>query len=204
MKILRLLFLLFILTGFSPVVSAQADCLFSMRFYVRDGNGKTPEKFKIKLSGFELVYRNQMNAYAASRLLGAGEKRFAVLTVEAKGFEKFEKQVEIECGFPSYEIKLKAKGTNEQALFEHLAYIRGKVVDVKQEVISGIKVVLTDAQGKRFETTSTENGYFYLDLPSGIYSIEFTGKSDLAAKKYENFQLKKGFNKLDVTLEVKP
>ncbi|CAN5603897.1 hypothetical protein BH20ACI4_BH20ACI4_31600 [soil metagenome] len=203
MKILQILFIFLLLCGLSSIIKAQVDCGFDFRLYVRDSKGFKINDARIKMNLADFYYNGQTNSYNAWTLLGVGSNYKASLKIEAKGFEKFERLIDVRCGHFSFELSLKSKGTNEKAIYEELAIIKGIVKDSNGGVISSTKVTLKDEKGNRIETITNENGYFDLTVQSGKYSLDFIGTAGFAPKSVENFELKKGYQNFDVVLEVK-
>lgn len=203
MKILQILILILLLCGFNSIIKAQADCGFDFRLYVFDSKGNKLNNVRVEMNLADFYYSNRTKSYNAWTLLGVGSKYNGLLEVSSKGFEKFEKEIEITCGNYSYDLRLKAKGTNETAIFEELATLKGIVKDLNGGVIPNTKVTLKNEQGKRIETFTNENGYFDFVVKSGKYSLEFNGTSGFASKNIENFELSKGYKYFDVVLEVK-
>lgn len=204
MKILQVLVLTILLGGLSSIVEAQACCLYSFRLKVSDSNGKILDNARVEFFGRNLNYNSDLKAYNFRILTGCSSKLTGLLKVKVGGFDDFEKEIEVKGNFYSFELKLNAKDSKQPAIFEQLAVIKGNVKDANDAVIPNTRVILTDENGKRTETLTNENGYFRLDVQSGKYSLEFIGTAGFRAKKYENFELTKGYKNLDVVLEVRP
>jgi hypothetical protein len=204
MKILQVLVLVFWLGGFCSIVKAQADCLFSFRLGVLDNKGIILRNAQVKFRGRDLSYNSDLKAFYFSTLTGCNSKIKGLLEVTARGFEDFEREIEVRGSFSSYELKLNATESKQTAIFEELAVVSGIVKDANEAVIPNTRVILTDESGKITETVTNENGYFRLDVQGGKYALEFIGTAGFKVKKYENFDLTKGYKNLDVVLEVKP
>lgn len=204
MKVLQSLILVLVICAFCSKINAQADCGFDFRLYVRDTKGKLINNVQVKMNFVDFYRNSQTGAFVAWTLLSVGSKYKGLLKVNANGFDKFEKEVEIKCGFYSYDLRLKANGAGKAAIFEELAIIEGIVKDTNGAVIPNAKVILTDEKGKRTETFTNENGYYDFVIQSGKYSLEFIGTSGFEPKKYKDFELFKGYKNFDVVLEVRP
>ena len=204
MRFLKFVILSLVILNFSQIIKAQADCGFDFKLFIRDSNGKAIANAKIELNGVDFYYDESREIYSAWTLLGVGSSNDSVLKVQAKGFDKFEKKFELKCGFYAYELRLGAKKVNKATSFDELARINGKVVDQNDGAIANVKVILSDAAGKINETVTNEKGYYHFIVPSGTYSVEFIGPNGFAPKKYADFGLLKGNNKLDVILSVRP
>jgi Carboxypeptidase regulatory-like domain len=203
MKTFRLVLFIFLVLNFNQIIKAQADCVFDFRLYVRDSNGKSIDDANIKMNLVDFYFNSQHKIYSAWTLLGVGSKYNSILKVEAKGFNKFQKEFELKCGFYAYDLRLSEKKTNEPASFEELARISGKVVDANNAVIAETRVFLSDVSGKVRETVSNENGYYDFIIPSGNYSLEFVGTNGFEPKKFKDYKILKGNNYLNVILEAK-
>lgn len=200
----RLAALIIFAGALSFSVKAQADCGFDLSLSVRNKNGATLQNAKVSLSGSDLSFNGGKNAFTKSSVLGVGTKYQRLLTVSADGFEDFETGIEIACGRFSYELTLKSKGADEPAVFEELANVQGKVVDASGAVVPNTRVILTNEKGLRTQTFTNDYGYFFFETKSGTYSLEFiSAYSGFKPKRLENFRLVKGYNNLNVVLEVK-
>jgi hypothetical protein len=203
MKVLQIFVLAILVSGFSVTVKSQACCAFNLRLYVTDLNGKPLNNVKAKINSFDLDYNSQTGAYTGWDLIGVGTKYNDLLKVKVKGFEDFEKEIQVTCGFQNYELRLKAKGENETSVFEELAHLQGKVVDANGGVIQNTKVILTDEEGKKIQTFTNDYGYYNLIAKSGKYLLEFIGTNGFLPKKYQKFLLSKGLTNFNVTLDIK-
>lgn len=204
MRVLQVLVLVLLLGSFSLIVKAQECCLLSFRLKVSDSNGKILDNARVKFFERELNYNSDLNAYYFRLLTGCSSKLRGLLKVSARGFDDFEREIEVQGNFYSYELNLNAKDSKQPAIFEQLAVIGGKVKDTNEAVIPNTKVILTDQSGKRIETKTDDYGNFRLDIRVGKYTLEFIGTAGFQAKKYENLELAKGYKNLDVVLDVRP
>lgn len=204
MKVLQFLILVFSIFGVSSITKAQACCPSTIRLYVFDEKGISFSDAQVKIRGRNADYNSQTNAYSISSLGGCDVAYQVSLEVNANGFEKFEKIVEVNSGFFSYELRLKPKSSKKSPIFEELSTLKGIVKDQSGGVIPNTVVVLTDAKGNRFEKLTNENGHFAFEVKSGNYFLEFIGTAGFKTKKYEKFELAKGYKYLDVVLEIKP
>ena len=183
---------------------AQADCLFAFRLKVSDSQEIMINDARVKFRGRELNYNSDTKAYRFSTLTGCNSQIKGILEVAVRGFDYFKREIEVKGSFLSYKLKLNQNKSSQTAIFEELAVISGIVKDTNEGAIPNTRVILTEQNGKRFETTTNENGYFRLDVLSGKYTLEFHGTAGFAVRKYENFELVKGYKNLDVVLEVRP
>lgn len=212
MRIMKAVVFVFFILTFCRVTNAQADCAYDFILFVRDANGNAIKNAHIEMKGnayFEMRdddfrYRSQTEMYTAWSLLGEGTKDKVVLEVKAEGFDKFEKQIELRCGFYAYDLRLKSEKQKGLALFKELASLYGKVIDKNNIAIPNAKVILTNKNGKVAETITNENGYYNFISPREKYSLEFVGPNRFKPKKYKDFQLSKGNRNLNVILEVSP
>lgn len=55
--------------------------------------------------------------------------------------------------------------------------LTGKVLDQNGQSISGVKVILSNNEGRKFSTTTDSAGYYALDVAAGVYLVnaEFPG-----------------------------
>lgn len=201
---MRLLILAGLLGIFSPLVKAQADCLFNFRLSLSDNKGTILNNAQVKFGERELNYSADQRAYNYSNLSSCSAKIKGLLRVSAAGFEKFEGEIEINASFSSFGLRLKRKNSAQKALFEELSVFSGVVTDANNASIENTRVILTAENGKRTELLTKEDGSFRVDIESGKYSLEFIGTAGFMPKKFERFELTKGFKNLDVVLEVKP
>jgi hypothetical protein len=205
MKVLQTLILSIILVfSFCNYTFGQADCGFDLRLFIRDSKGNPVTNASSETFGDDFYYNSATGSYNTWSLLGVGSKFKTILKVRSKGFEKFEKEIEITCGQYNYELLLKAKGTDEKVIFEELAQIQGIVKDVTGGVIPNTKVVLTDNKGITKTILANENGFYRFITKSGRYKLEFIGTNGFAPKIFEKFDLEKGYKNFDIVLDVRP
>ncbi|MDD4161890.1 MAG: carboxypeptidase-like regulatory domain-containing protein [Methanothrix sp.] len=48
--------------------------------------------------------------------------------------------------------------------------LTGKVLDQNGQGISGVKVILSNNEGRKFSTTTDSAGYYALDVAAGVFS----------------------------------
>lgn len=204
MKIRSFIIFLILFFSFAFGVKAQADCIYRFRLNVSDNKGKILNNAKVKFRGRDLSYNTDLKAFYFSELNGCNFKIKGLLEVTSKGFDNFAREFELKGSFSSYELKLNAKGSKQSAIFDQLAVVSGIIKDTAEAVIPNTRVILTDGNGKKTETITNENGYFRLDVQYGTYTLEFIGTAGFQVKKYENFELTKGYKNLNVVLDVRP
>ncbi len=109
------------------------------------------------------------------------------LLTSAGGFENFEKEI----GFPHckrqiFDIRLKA---NEKP---NTAILNGSVYDANGALITGAKVTAANEKGEKFETVSSGEGIYILELPYNPYNAK---NHKYKTAKYEITVKAEGFDK---------
>ena len=119
MTISKLFFLVLSLVTLSSNLTAQADCDYRLRIYLRDEVGNSIKNAKLKLSNWkEFYYRNQFDGYEAWGLRGVGAPVWkANLKVSADGFRTFKEAVNISCGKYEFFLALRPKNSKVKADF---------------------------------------------------------------------------------------
>ncbi len=82
--------------------------------------------------------------------------------------------------------------------------LSGTVYDSNGAVILGTKVYATNAKGRKIETIVNTDGNYLLELPIGIYTIEFNS-ANFKSVRFENYQVvnsNTGKMCLDISLSV--
>lgn len=204
MKIRSLIIFLILFFSFVLGVKAQADCFYRFRLKVSDNKGKILDNAKVKFRGRDLSYNGDLKAFYYSELNGCNSKIEGLLKVTSKGFNNFAREIEVKGFLKSYELRLNAKVSKQSAIFDELSVVSGIIKDANSAVIPNTSVILANENGVKAETITNENGFFRFDVQEGKYSLEFIGTAGFQVKKYENFELSKGYKNLDVVLEVKP
>ena len=201
MRILYVFSIIIVCFTSSLTIKAQADCFYDFRVRVVDENDNFINNAKVKFDTRQLFFDNEKNAYVFWTFGGCSTYS-GIFEVTNKRHQLFKKKIAMKSGYSSYELKLSAKVLKRASVFEELAIIIGRVKDINDGVIVNSRIVLTNEKGKMIETLSNENGYYRFDIQSGRYSLKFIGVAGFKVKKYENIDLKKGYQKLDVMLEV--
>jgi hypothetical protein len=92
-------------------------------------------------------------------------------------------------------------GQKKQLLTE----LGGSVIDQAGASISSTRIVLTNTQGKRFETVSNDEGLYIIRLPAGTYTIEPEFTNPLAWEQFKVEKYEKAATKrmtLDISLRI--
>lgn len=202
MKVLKILSLAFLLIILNTLAMAQADCIYNLDLYVYNEKGETLNNAEVKFRGRDLRNDNKTNAYVFSEFTLCSSNYKGVLEVRANKFDEFKKEIELKGG--SYKLILQDKKFGMSAILEELAAFRGIIKDRNGKAIPNVKVILIDENENRIETLTNQYGSYHLDIESGEYTLEIIGIENFAGKKFENYKLVKGYNKLDVTLNVQP
>lgn len=212
MRILNILGLFVLILIFSLNVKTQSCGPSITKIFVLDNQGNIIENVM-----FEFSNTDENTEYLKRRWLmfekDVYELHFALdlpspkgnqlLKISAVGFEAVEQTIYFRQ--PQYQIfslTLKRKGSNEQSYFEELLPLEGSIRDKNEEDIAGIKVILTDIQGKKYETLTSESGHYEIPVREGIYDVEIVGAKGLASAKYEKFEITKKQYYLDAVLEI--
>lgn len=83
--------------------------------------------------------------------------------------------------------------------------LSGTLADETGAVISNTKVIATNSERKTYQAVTNADGIFHLEIPSGVYSIDFeaTGFKVYKIEKYKVAPIAKGRMNLDIVLEVR-
>ena len=212
MKILQILIVFSLILGFNFFTNAQVCGYTFITVYLKD-NGGNPIKnaqFKFFDPAYDseglhennlMAWNDEKNAYFGKEGMCGGHRNVK-LEIFAEGFESFSRQVDLPLGWESFSIRLKRKGTSEKTNFEPLAYFRGNISPDKGILYSETQIKLTDKNGKQFETIS-KNGRFALEVPIGIYKIEFINSEDFLPTVFEQKNLDKGSNFVEIVIKNK-
>lgn len=79
--------------------------------------------------------------------------------------------------------------------------LSGKITDTNGGVIPQVKVVLIENKNS-FSTITNDDGYYSLQIPAGIYLIEFYGVAGFLKTNVENYRVAPTKMNLDIVLEV--
>ncbi|MDT4896352.1 MAG: Carboxypeptidase regulatory-like domain [Acidobacteriota bacterium] len=126
-----------------------------------------------------------------------------LLRVSAAGFESYERQVKFPvCEIQSYELRLRPQGSTDQAQFERLLTVHGKVFDEDKKPFGNAKIEARSADGRVYQTTSNAYGYYKIDLPKGTMSIRI---SDVRIPDvvFDNYKIEKNYSVLNASVCLK-
>ena len=208
----RILFLIVLVFGFHGSVSAQADCSYGLRIYVRDEAGKTIENAKPEVSavsrkdkvppGFQVFFSE--GAYFAGALMhGSTAHGDFLLRISAEGFETYEGRFKFPvCEIQSYELRLRSPGSARQPRFERLFAVHGKVFDEDRKPFANAKIEAQSADGRLYQTSSNAYGYYKIDLPKGLANIRVTDKR-IPDIVFDNYKIETNPSVLNVPVCLK-
>lgn len=152
---------------------AQVDNLTSIKILVRDFADRPVKKadFQVRQLRAEKTQPYEMeNIFKVEDAfvvhLGLEARGSFLIEISADGFEPLAFKVFFARGHMQTVIaKLRRTGSSERAEIERITNLNGQVLDYAGSLITNAKVVAVDQKGRRFETTSSPNGYFELKLP---------------------------------------
>lgn len=120
------------------------------------------------------------------------EKRTVILEVTLSVNEQTSAQnKELVCKYPKADLDdWKVCGlTIGDSKFSFLTRFAGKVSNEKGEPLSGTKIIIKDKDGNFFQTT-TKDGKFDIELPIGVYEVEFNQNGDFYPPVFSSTKLK--------------
>ncbi|HEY0378923.1 MAG TPA: carboxypeptidase-like regulatory domain-containing protein [Pyrinomonadaceae bacterium] len=208
----RILVLIVFLFCFGFDAEAQEDCLYGFKIYVHDQTGKAVKGAKLEAAGVTekdvlpadvkpiVSYRG---AYMIANDAGRTVKGDFLLRAAAEGFETYERRINFPvCELQRFELRLRPKGSKDEAGFERLYNLHGTVFDEAQKPFGGANVEATFASGRVFQTTSNAYGYFEMDVPEGAASIRVTD-SRIPDVSFDKFTVEDGNTVLNVPVCLK-
>jgi len=208
MRITRFL-LLFLLALFICVdVNAQICGPSKTKIYVRDNKGNLVTNVKFEFVGLSenkhwgnwLTFKDGAYFIFFERYKPSGNH---VLKISVQGFVTSEIAIRIsEAQYQIFNLILKRKGVNEHSYLQEMLLFWGEIKDANNAAISNAKVTLTNKDGRKLKTLTSEKGGYDIEVQEGIYDVEILGTEGFASAKYENFEISKMQNHLDATLEV--
>jgi hypothetical protein len=183
MKVLKVLFLCFLLVEFCSISKAQVCGPSKTKIYVKDGNGNFLKGVK-----FDFVNSAKTRFYSKAKWLSFKENAYLIsflqskpygdhlLRISLKGFEPIEKNIRIsEAQNQIFDVVLKRINTNEKSKFDELITFWGKVTDNNYGAISNSRVSLTDERSNKVELTTNDAGEYLFEVLEGNYKIEVKG-----------------------------
>jgi hypothetical protein len=206
------LFLIVCIFALQLSVKAQ-ECGYAFLYiYLNDDSGKPVENAEFIFANnkdgclkydAKVKWISEDKAYLVSHGM-CGDHKNINIKISAKEFAPIENNFDFTFGIQSYILKLKKEGSKEKADIEQLANFDGSVKDVSGENIKNIKIILTNQNGEKFETLTSEYGSFEYQLKSGQYKIELIGTKGFATIKFDNLQIPKGQPFLKIVLPTDP
>lgn len=185
------LILLFLLS-LSTLTQAQSCGYTFLTIYLIDSKGQTikgaeVKTFKKDFTKEDLLHYPQMElgdrpprkeigwweakgAYFGGEGMCGGHRDVG-LRISAKGFETFDKIIDLPLGWTSYRIKLKQTGTIEVAGAVSLFRYHGKVMDENKAVIPFAGIEFRNENGRKHLTRSDNDGRFEANLPIENYTV---------------------------------
>ena len=158
-------------------MTAQSDYLTSVKIFAVDPANNPIEGIDFRV--LRVVGERQephgltdvINMNGASVIhLGLEERGTFLIQLKAAGFKPIEFRVFFTRGhMQTVHVKMHRTGSSETARIERLTNLTGQVVDHTGSLITRAQIVAVDEKGRRFETTSSPNGYFHLSLPFTAY-----------------------------------
>jgi hypothetical protein len=212
-RILEIVLGLIALTfGFSLSVKAQADCVYGFRIYVRNEAGKAIENAKLEVRGLSQKdrlppnvksYMEKSGVYNIHNFGGTTIDGDFLLKISVNDYESDERRIKFPvCEMQSFELVLRPIGSTEQASFERLFTVHGKVFDEEMKPFGNAKVEAKSADGRVYQTSSNAYGFYEIDLPKGIAAIRVTD-SRIPDVVFENFKIEKNYSVLNVPVCLK-
>lgn len=221
MKFLQILALMLLLT----TLGIAQECGYTfLTIYLTNSKGQSIKNAEVKTFGKDfknedslhyptnqvsydrlrknIAWSEEKGAYFGSEGMCGGHRDVG-LRISAKGFETFDKIIDLPLGWTSYSIKLKQKGTNELAEALNLSHFFGKVLDENEALITGADFELVDGNGKKNAARSDSNGQFEIDLRIENYTVKVS-KPGFRKLKIINLQIEDAkMIYLDLTLKVR-
>lgn len=198
--------------GFTVGVKAQADCRYGLEIYVRDEAGKPIKDAALEASG--LTEKDVLPDYVKPRLgfngaywmeshAGQTVTGNFMFRVSADGFETYERRFNFPvCDIQKFELRLRPKGSTGEAVFERLFVVHGKVYDEEMKPIADVKIEAVFANGRAYQTSSNQYGYYELGLPKGVATIRATN-SKIPDVVFKDFRIEKNYSALNVPVCLK-
>jgi hypothetical protein len=208
----RILFLIVLVFGFSLSVNAQEDCAYGFRIYARDETGKAIENAKLEVSalgaGEKLpshvnFYVDKSGVYNIRGYGGRTVKGDFVLKISAEGLQPYERQFNFPiCEVQSFELRLRPKGLTAKAELEKLFKVHGKVFDEDRKPFGSAKIEARGADGRVYQATSNQYGYYEIELPKGVMNIRVSA-SKIPDVVFDNYKVEKNYSVLNVPVCLK-
>jgi len=145
----------------------------TVKLYVRDVNNKPVSNVEVKV--FE-IFERKTELHEFARVFGKDDFYFVHLGLEergtflikvgANGFDSKEFKVFFSGGhMQTVTARLRRVGSPDVEDLERTIVFCGLVLDQAGRRVKGARVTTIDQNGKKFELTTEENGYFAFDLP---------------------------------------
>ena len=201
------------LAGFVYSVYAQPCAGFSVKVFVRDKSFKIVrnaqvEAVRLMANGKREIYTKagkiKENAYELSfslPKLGEYFKEDFLLRVSANNLKSAELKVHFpDCATRSFEFIVKPQNAEGEAEAAELEYLVGNVKDKNGEAVAGAKITATGENGRIYEATTTDDGYYNMNLPLGEYKIQIEYKNQKYPRGTIKITSELGTNFLDLVL----
>jgi hypothetical protein len=206
MKILLILILVF--AGFVFGADAQVCGQFTTTLVVKTEDNKAVENSVVQIVPLgkdetkgKTFVRDENDRSKFSVTFNEGHLilgKYKVI-VSADGFETAEKEIGFpHCKHQYFEFNLKANKASSGVI------LTGTITDQVGGIIPKVKVKILGNKNQKFIVETNDDGVYKIDLPGGIYTVEFeaSGHKSYKLKNYRTRQI--GRMRLDIVLYANP
>jgi hypothetical protein len=209
-KLWRILVLMVLALGFNLSAQAQEDCIYGYAIYVRDEAGKVIGNGKLEVSALTVPMPGNVSSYIDREAIyniigsmGSTIKGDFLFRISAEGFEPYERRFKFPvCDIQRYELRLLQKGSTAKARYERLFILHGKVFDEDMKALGDAKVEAKSAEGRVYQTSSNQYGYYEIGLPQGVANIRISS-SKFPDIVFDNYKMDKNYSVLNVPVCLK-
>jgi hypothetical protein len=197
--------------GLDVGVTAQKDCIFGYKIYVRDETGKSIANGQLEVSVLDKSklppsishYIDKDGIYHINAGYGSTLKGDFLFKISAEGFQSYERQFNFPvCEIQPFELRLPPKGSKARASYERLFILHGKVFDEDRKPLKDARVEAKSAGGRIYQTYSNQYGYYELGLPKGMTTVRISSNRfpDIV---FDNYRMDKNYSVLNVPVCLK-
>lgn len=214
---------IFTLLLFATVMADAQACGYSfLTIYLTDSKGQVVKNAEIKTfsSDFkteddlhypgkegsydrmvkDIGWSPEKQAYFGAEGMCGGHKGVG-LRIASKGFEIYEKVIDLPLGRTSFSIKLARVGRNELSEMSKLVNFRGRIFDENRALVSDAEFEFKDMVERKYATKSDNEGRFEINLPVDMYTVQIS-KSGFRTLTITNFDTE-GSKGIYLDLELK-